>query len=140
MKPYPSLRSIALSLIGGYALYFAAGNWGVKVAVVRGKSMEPTYYDGNKVFINCYSKLFRDPMKGDIIVCRDPEDDGLVIKRIILTPGELDNVSFVPHHGSPKILGKDEYIILGDNRKPGASVDSRDYGPIKKKDIVGIVE
>lgn len=34
-------------------------------------------------------------------------------------------------------LGEDEYFVLGDNRLPRESNDSRIFGPIKKKAIVG---
>lgn len=80
-----------------------------------------------------------------------------IIKRIVACPG--DTVSFV--HGElyvnnqkeetyvftwtpPKIgngythtMQEDEYFVLGDNR--GNSIDSEDYGPIKRSQIVGRV-
>lgn len=37
----------------------------------------------------------------------------------------------------PRTLGKDEYVFLGDNR--GASTDSRNFGPIEKSLLKGIV-
>lgn len=36
-------------------------------------------------------------------------------------------------------LGKDEYFVLGDNREPNASSDSREWGPLTPKYIVGKV-
>lgn len=34
-------------------------------------------------------------------------------------------------------LGKDEYFVLGDNREPNASSDSREWGPLTKDYIIG---
>lgn len=34
-------------------------------------------------------------------------------------------------------LGNDEYFVLGDNREPNASSDSREWGPLKKDFIIG---
>ncbi len=39
----------------------------------------------------------------------------------------------------PLTLGKNEYFVIGDNRSPGGSEDSRAFGAIKRDDIIGIV-
>lgn len=36
-----------------------------------------------------------------------------------------------------RTLEKDEYFVLGDNRTPNASSDSREWGPLPKKHIIG---
>jgi signal peptidase I len=35
------------------------------------------------------------------------------------------------------VLKKDEYFVLGDNREPNASSDSREWGPLTKEYIIG---
>ena len=54
------------------------------------------------------------------------------VKRITALPG--DNVFY---QGSTYHLGADEYFVEGDNRQH--STDSREYGPIARKDILGKV-
>ncbi|HXC98336.1 MAG TPA: S26 family signal peptidase [Verrucomicrobiae bacterium] len=34
-------------------------------------------------------------------------------------------------------LGSNDYYVLGDNR--GCSADSRSYGPVPRKDILGLI-
>ncbi|PID83314.1 signal peptidase I [Candidatus Campbellbacteria bacterium] len=87
----------------------------------------------------------------------DPRDK--YIKRVIALPEErvvlknnkvyiqkkdsetLEEVSepYIKNNGTKKevdiVLKKDEYFVLGDNR--GNSLDSEEFGPIKKEDIVG---
>jgi signal peptidase I len=86
------------------------------------------------------------------------------IKRIIALPGETvrvreGGVSVKPKGGSgynalnenyigfniptlgsiEKTLGNDEYFVIGDNREPNASSDSREWGSLKRNHIVGKV-
>ncbi len=100
----------------------------------------------------------------EIVVFRAPRDESqYYIKRVIGLPGEtvkIDNgVVMIYNSDSPNgrvlnekeylpagrktngtrevKLGKNEYYVLGDNRP--ASSDSRSFGPIKKKSIIGKV-
>lgn len=78
------------------------------------------------------------------------------IKRIIGLPGETVTIRegrvgingvFIEEGYLPKniptlgtqtvILGNDEYFVLGDNREPNASMDSREWGSLPKTHIVG---
>jgi len=86
------------------------------------------------------------------------------IKRIIGVPGEtiiinngtitvkndkdpngfLLNEEYIPDIGSyrlrgnlTKTLGKDEFFVLGDNRQPNQSSDSREWGVLPKNHITG---
>lgn len=79
---------------------------------IRERSMDPSICEGEKVLVF----KTRNVKKGDIIVF---EKNGIeMIKRIT------------------KNLG-DTLFVEGDNRKE--STDSRHYGPISRKDIVGKV-
>jgi len=129
---------------------------------VRGASMEPSFYDREYLIIDELSYRFRDPERGEIVVFRYPLDQGqFFIKRIIGLPGERVGVvqgkihivnaahpdGFVlaePYLGRGPtpgersvVLGTDEYFVMGDNRN--ASLDSRIFGPVKSKFIVGRV-
>lgn len=86
--------------------------------VVRGESMRPTFLPGQKVLVNKLSYIFLNPKKGDIVVLKSPEDKRLVIKRI----SNVENGM---------------YRVLGDNLKK--STDSRVFGPVSKRAIIGKV-
>lgn len=115
-------------------------------------------------FINLFNKHDYVPARGTIIVFHYPNDPGLVfVKRVIGLPGEkiVINSGKVtiyndtnPNGFSPdKNLGLDSTIptlgdinevvpdgkifVLGDNRLPGGSFDSRDWGLLPSKDIIG---
>lgn len=130
---------------------------------VKGASMEPNFYDKEYLIIDEISYRFREPERGDIVVFRYPLDPSqFFIKRIIGLPGERVRISggqvTVFNSANPqgkivdesKYLGgaftvgektitlrADEFYLLGDNRN--ASMDSRVFGPVKRKLIIGRV-
>jgi signal peptidase I len=127
--------------------------------IVSGASMEPTFEDGEYLIVDQISYRFKEPSRGDVIVFKYPIDERkFFIKRIIGLPGEtvevLDGKVFVnqqeklskealvePYTNMPTIgpistsLEEGEYFVLGDNR--AASSDSRLWGVLPRKDIVG---
>jgi signal peptidase I len=126
---------------------------------VKGASMEPNFFDHEYLIIDEISYRFNEPQRGDIVVFKYPKDNKqYFIKRIIGLPGEhvkIDNndvyindvklkegyldanvETLLPLRGyGDVVLAEDEYFLLGDNR--GQSLDSRVFGPIKSKLIVG---
>jgi len=103
----------------------------------------------------------REPRPEDIVVLRDPEDNGFAIKRIIAKPGDSVYVKagkvFVngkllqepylkpgtktfadaKHEAELWVCGTNRYFVLGDNR--GNSADSRLYGAVPRQNILGMV-
>ncbi len=90
--------------------------------------------------------------RNDIVVLDESYDNEIIIKRIIGLPGETvaikngkiyinnkeydDKFAYGETSDYDKItLGDDEYFILGDNRI--VSKDSRYFGPVKEKEIIG---
>lgn len=122
----------------------------VQSFVVKGNSMEPTLHNGERLFINKFIYRFSQPQRGDIVVFKPagaPHDR--YIKRIIGLPGDTimikDKQVFV--NGLPinekeytavpisedfgtYQVPEGHYFVLGDNRNPRASSDSRYVNPV----------
>ena len=130
---------------------------------VRGASMEPTFYNNEYLIIDELSYHLHAPRRSDVIVLHNPrQPEEFLIKRIIGLPGErlvINDAEILvyapPNYDQPRQLEEktyldksvltvghidvtlkdDEYFVLGDNRP--ASLDSRSFGPITRKSIVG---
>jgi nickel-type superoxide dismutase maturation protease len=86
---------------------------------IEGASMAPSFAAGERVLVNRAAYWFRPPRAGDVVVVRDPRAPArLLIKRI---EREEDGA----------------FVLSGDN--PGASTDSRDFGAVPRRLIVGKV-
>ncbi|HEX8946989.1 MAG TPA: signal peptidase I [Candidatus Paceibacterota bacterium] len=129
--------------------------------VVDGESMHPTFENGNYLIIDELTYDFEKPQRGDVIVFRYPGDPSIFyIKRIIGLPGETVSITnglttITEPNGASKTLTEpyisskdasynlnttlsgDEYFVMGDNRPE--SSDSRVWGPLPKRDIIGRV-
>lgn len=130
---------------------------------VKGASMEPNFFDHEYLIIDELSYRFREPIRGDIVVMRYPNDQKqYFIKRIIGLPGEtveiiggqvkifndanpngvvLDEKTYLDQDFTQTTrtvtLKSDEYFVMGDNRI--ASLDSRYFGPVKRNLVIGRV-
>lgn len=133
------------------------------LSMVKGQSMQPTLYEKERLFIDKIVYDFKSPSRGEIVVLRDPSDGPdkkeFLVKRVIGIPGDIVEVKnhklYVngqmqvepyteveiqdPDFG-PLKLDKDHYFVMGDNRHAGASKDSRSFGSVTAKAIVGRAE
>lgn len=123
----------------------------VTPGLVNGSSMEPTLYNNELVLINKIG-LNKGIDRCDIVVVK--YENSTIIKRVIGLPyetveyindtlyidGEIVNtkVDFEYTKDFKLTAGKNEYIVLGDNRN--ISKDSRIIGPVKERDIIGKVD
>ncbi|MBI5466301.1 MAG: signal peptidase I [Candidatus Kerfeldbacteria bacterium] len=127
---------------------------------VKGASMEPSFYDHDYLLIDEISYRFSPPSRADVMVIRYPRNRSeFFIKRLVALPGERlvvrgGQVFIGQNQAEPQLLnepylgewvrtrgevdvrlGADQYYVLGDNR--GSSLDSRSFGPITAREIVG---
>ena len=122
---------------------------------VQQTSMYPTVKPNDIILSSSLYRFKKDLKRGDIVVFKSPSENKMLIKRIVGLPGEKVEI----YDGSIYIDGKlleekyfkekpytlsptsefevqaDELFVLGDNRSPDGSVDSRTFGPIKIKNI-----
>ncbi len=133
--------------------------------VVYGNSMQPTFQPGNQVIVEKITPRFGKLKTGDIVTIYMPEvmeaGKDMLIKRVIATEGQTMEIK----NGKVYVNGnelEEEYIngdrtmaiereygslqvpagyvyIMGDNRIPGESKDSRMIGPVSMDRIRGKV-
>lgn len=130
---------------------------------VSGPSMVPTFQDGNFILTDKVSYRLGKPKKGDIIVFKYPKSESKeFIKRIIGVSSDTIQIQKGLVYVNGKVLKEDylapdtitygagfleeeelykvefdQYIVMGDNRTN--SSDSRNWGPITTREIVGKV-
>jgi len=133
---------------------------------VDGTSMEPTLVDDQFFLVDRISLLLRTPKRGEIVQFYHPLSLGTsVVKRVVGLPGETiniksDKIVITTTTGTEMILSEpylppqtyttfregwsarfvipaDSYFVLGDHRS--VSVDSREFGPVHRKYITGLI-
>ena len=128
---------------------------------VKGSSMEPSFLNNQYIITDKISYRFGDPQRGDVIIFKAPVNPDVdYIKRIIGLPGDkvmitkgkvfingkmiselylADLTPIFPNgfvqDGVEIDVPQEHYFVMGDNR-PHSS-DSREFGPISKKLIIG---
>lgn len=159
-----SVWEVAEVVLIALVTVFVIRTFVVQPFLVSGASMAPNFQNGNYLLVDEVSYRFREPERGEVIVFRYAGDkSSFFIKRIIGLPGEkviIRNgaVTIIETNGTEtttplhedyipiqtktsgevvETLGPDEYFVMGDNR--GNSFDSRNWGPLHRKDIIGIV-
>lgn len=133
-------------------LVFFIFRYALGIIVISGNSMSPTI-ENRDIIIS--SNIFYSPERNDIILFRD-ENGFDVVKRIIALPNQTIEISdgtvfvdgdpidesFVtgtPNDMEETVVDEDAYFVMGDNRTPGESLDSRshDIGSIAEERIKG---
>lgn len=161
-----ALEVIEVALVALGAV-FVIRTFLVQPFLVSGASMSPSFHNGDYLLVDELTGYFRKPERGEVIVFRYPNDDSTYfIKRVIGLPGDVveivDGKVKVTSSEFPegKILNEPylsdrtltsvraggktkfsvepgEYLVLGDNRTQ--SFDSREWGLLSARDVVGIV-
>ena len=148
-------------LVSAAAAYLFLNSYVLQSVQVQGQSMLPTLRDSDRYFLNRWVYFFHPPQRGDVVVFRDPSDGGFAVKRVIAASGDavyLKNgrvfvngrelkepylsrgtmtFTCAPVTEALVLCGRNQFFVLGDNR--GNSYDSRMYGPIPRRNILGLL-
>ena len=126
--------------------------------IVSGSSMDPTFENGQYLIVDEISYRFEPPARGDVVIFKYPLDPKkYYIKRIVGLPNETltmhdtsltiktatgESITWSEPYVKNSIaqeftatLNEGEYFVMGDNRP--ASSDSRIWGPLERRYIVG---
>jgi len=97
------------------------------LSVVKGKSMEPTFHDGQVILVGKGGLLFGPLKRGDVVVFT--REGQLLVKRVVALPYETapDGTRVPANH----------IYVVGDNLE--VSEDSRTFGPIPLSSVIGKV-
>ncbi len=155
------LKEILIFLIIAVCIVLPFRAYVAEPYIVSGTSMDPTFATGDYLIVNKLSYELGNPERNTVVIFtlrlpNQPTRD--LIKRIIGLPGDtvvmngtgvtITNTAH-PHgfildqsyltHTMPAsfnvTLGQNEYFVMGDNRP--ASYDSRSWGVLHRKDIIG---
>ena len=145
-----------LASAGVYAIFIIT--FGFQAVHVDGLSMEPTLQDRDRLIVNRLAYRLGDPRPGDIVTLYYPRNPAMVfVKRVIAKEGDIvrsedgavsvnDKAlrdeyvrdTFRSHDDwGPETVQQGYYLVMGDHRN--VSSDSRDWGQVPKKYIIGRV-
>lgn len=157
-----------LETIGLTLVIFLAIHYSIQASTVHGVSMQPGLQNGEWVMVNYWSYRFGSPQRGDVVVFKPPitiQGAEYLVKRIIAVPGDTISISATAVYVNGKQLNepyisplpadaegvqtvtgvvsdlkmqKDQYWVMGDNRRD--SLDSRSFGVVTRQSIVGKAE
>jgi len=156
------LEVLEVAVIAVVAVYIVR-TFLVQPFLVSGSSMSPNFQNGDYVLVDELTYRLRPPERGEVVVFHDPVDfSTYFIKRVIGLPGErvvVKNNTVTVFNGThpnglalnesylPKgidtsgsydyTLSTSTYLMFGDNRP--FSFDSRQWGTLPAKNIVGLV-
>lgn len=131
---------------------------GMQTSVI-GPSMEPSLYNGQKIFLNRLIYKVASPREGDVIVFlpNGNEKSHYYVKRVVGVPGDTlyikngllyvndeaveeyfnDRIAEPGLLGSEVTLGEDEYFVIGDNCNNSEDSRSANIGTVRKSYIIG---
>jgi signal peptidase I len=148
------LRKLALLTVDAILVV----TFGFQVSRVDGFSMAPTLEDQDRLIVNKLVYEFSDPRPGDVVTFYYPPNPSrMFVKRVIAKEGDtvqiVDGRVLINGHvlrddyvvpayrdhddWGPQVIGQGYDFVMGDHRNE--SFDSRDWGLVPKKYIVGRV-
>ena len=151
--------SAAQTLVSAAVYATLIVTFGFQVARVDGLSMAPTLEDHDRLIVNKLVYELGDPRPGDIVMLYYPlNPEKMFVKRVIAREGDTVRIvdgrvyvndiplrdDYVPAEfrshddWGPQVIQQGYYFVMGDHRNN--SSDSRHWGPVPKKYIVGKVK
>lgn len=161
LRLHPILSHIAGSmaaLIVAAMFVLIVATFLMQVTRVNGPSMQPTLQDHDCLLVNRLAYELGTPRSGDIVTLYYPADpDRVFIKRVIATDEQSVQIiaghvfvdgtplrddyvdaAFRSHENwGPELVDDGYYFVMGDHRN--ASSDSRDWGLVPRKYVIGRV-
>lgn len=133
---------------------FAAVQFTMQTFRVEGKSMLPSFSDGEYIVVNKLTYRFSSPQRGDVVVFHNPQmPERLYIKRIVGLPGdtveirggdiyingslleETPDFAAILYENYSVTVPEDRYFVIGDNRV--ATSGSHTFGLVPRRSIIG---
>lgn len=153
-KTKSATRELIETLVIALVLAFVIRTFVFESYEVKGTSMLPTLYTGDRVLVNKLAFVLGKPTTGEIVVFKSPVDPSQDwIKRVIGVPGDTVSVKnnvvyingkrypepFLKYRKSinvaPHYVPKGYLWVEGDNRP--VSYDSRYFGLLPEKNLKG---